>query len=263
MEEKKNPVSMAASGTGKRPWRRWDDVEERLLAAGVKTYGTKNWEKVQQHMGTDRTIKQLSDHWVDRQEQCKELLDKLGPAPRPNRPSVAAAYGDKAAGEAAAGKARGSGTLDKKLKGQAALLTRVPSLRYRFHPYQRDDRVRQAAEAADTDRVREALGRYLTHVQWLEEALVPARRGAGAAGGSGEGGGNSKGGLGGIQVKNVGADGKVLFYDESTLAAQEARVCAARACAVLCGGAGAHLLALSGPVFSTAHACVRMRTSAV
>jgi len=74
--------SMATGGTGKRAWRRWDDVEERLLAHGVKTYGTKNWEKVQQHMCTDRTTKQLSDHWVDRQEQCKELLEKLGPPPR-------------------------------------------------------------------------------------------------------------------------------------------------------------------------------------
>jgi hypothetical protein len=73
---------MAAAGTGKRAWRRWDEVEERLLAFGVKTYGTKSWDKVQQHMCTDRTTKQLSDHWVDRQEQCKELLEKLGPAPR-------------------------------------------------------------------------------------------------------------------------------------------------------------------------------------
>jgi hypothetical protein len=47
--------------------------------------------------------------------------------------------------------------------------------RYRFHPYQRDDRVRQAAEAADTDRIREALSRYPTHVQCLEDVLVPAR----------------------------------------------------------------------------------------
>jgi hypothetical protein len=122
----------ATGGTGKRQWRRWDDVEERLLAAGVKTYGTKQWEKVQQHMGTDRTVKQLSDHWVDRQEQCKELLERLGPAPRPNRPSVAAAYMDKAAGEAAAAGKGKPGAPDKKLKGQAALLTRVPSLRHTF-----------------------------------------------------------------------------------------------------------------------------------
>ena len=71
-----------AAAPGKRAWRRWDEVEERLLASGVKTYGTKAWEKVQQHMCTDRTTKQLSDHWVDRQEQCKELLERLGPAPR-------------------------------------------------------------------------------------------------------------------------------------------------------------------------------------
>ena len=122
----------ATGGTGKRQWRRWDDVEERLLAAGVKTYGTKQWERVQQHMGTDRTVKQLSDHWVDRQEQCKELLERLGPAPRPNRPSVAAAYMDKAAGEAAAAGKGKPGAPDKKLKGQAALLTRVPSLRHTF-----------------------------------------------------------------------------------------------------------------------------------
>ena len=47
--------------------------------------------------------------------------------------------------------------------------------RYRFHPYHRDDRVRQAAEAADTDRIREALSRYPTHVQSLEDVLFPAR----------------------------------------------------------------------------------------
>ena len=48
---------------GKRQLRRWDDVEEELLSSGAQKYSTKQWEKVQQHMGTDRNIKQLSDHW--------------------------------------------------------------------------------------------------------------------------------------------------------------------------------------------------------
>jgi hypothetical protein len=83
----------------------------------------------------------------------------LAHANRPNKASVAAAYNTKPESEAAV-KVKG-GEKDKRLKDQAALLTRVPSLRYRFHPYQRDDRVRLAAEAANVDRVREALARSL------------------------------------------------------------------------------------------------------
>ena len=74
---------------------------------------------------------------------------------RPNKPSAALAHNSKVEAESKAKAAMH----DKKLKGQANLLTRIPSLRYRFHPYQRDDRVRQAAEAGEVERVREALGR--------------------------------------------------------------------------------------------------------
>ena len=222
---------MRMSGQQKRAWRKWDDVEERLLAAGVKQYGTKGaWDKIQQHMCTDRTTKQLSDHWVDRQEQCKRLLEELGPAPRPNRPSIAAQYNNKAEAE---GMLKGlPGDSGQKLQGQATLLTRVPSLRYRFHPYQRDDRLQQAVEASEVDRVREALGRYLTHIQWLEDVLAGARPGAeaggpqtapsqadnGAAAGQEEGGGRM---LGNVRLQAVGGQGKVVVYDNETLAVQE------------------------------------------
>ena len=53
---------------GKRQWRRKDDVEEELLSSGVQKYSIKQWEKVQQPMGTDRNIKQLSAHWGDTHE---------------------------------------------------------------------------------------------------------------------------------------------------------------------------------------------------
>ena len=147
-----------ASFGGKRAYKRWDDVEERQLAGAVKAHGTKAWEKVQVHMGSERNLNQLQAHWLERQEQCKQLLETLGPAPRPNgRASVATAYNTRAEGENA-GKGRG-----KDVK-KANLLTRIPSLRYRFHPYQRDDHVQQAGEAAEVDRVREALGRCVPAV---------------------------------------------------------------------------------------------------
>jgi len=174
-----------------------------------------------------------------------------GPA-RPNKASIAAAYNAKADGEAAK-----AGAADKKLRGQATLLTRVPSLRYRFHPYQRDDRVRQAAEEAEVDRVREALSRspvfvcvgddvcartsssrmltrllartdppgnprYLTHIHWLEEVLAPARPGGAPSAGADEGSAaGASGGVGGVQVKAMGPEGKVMVFDDSTVAAQK------------------------------------------
>jgi hypothetical protein len=240
-----------------------------MLAFAIKTHGTKQWEKVQQHMCTERTIKQLSDHWLEKQEQCKWLLEQLGPPPRclpahgaagrlvcshvdakarmhartlshtrttpcihssplranwlgapgrPNKLSIASAYNSKAEGETA-GKTK-AGTKDKKVKGQATLLTRVPSLRYRFHPYQRDDRIRQAQEAADVDRVREALARYITHIQWLEEVFAPARPDVKRKDEAVEAGASRKG-LGDLHVHCAGSDGKYVIYDDKTLDVQE------------------------------------------
>lgn len=208
----------AAAGKEKRAWKRWDVDEERMLAFAIKTHGTKQWEKVQQHMCTERTIKQLSDHWLEKQEQCKWLLEQLGPPPRPNKLSIASAYNSKAEGETA-GKTK-AGTKDKKVKGQATLLTRVPSLRYRFHPYQRDDRIRQAQEAADVDRVREALARYITHIQWLEEVFAPARPDVKRKDEAVEAGASRKG-LGDLHVHCAGSDGKYVIYDDKTLDVQE------------------------------------------
>jgi len=187
---------------------------------------------------------------------------------------------------------------------KANLLTRIPSLRYRFHPYQRDDHVQQAGEAAEVDRVREALGRcvpavlayflsvavstrarctyfpsekhtllsmspfsampvaatvqltiksaphnpasacmfdfllrrYLTHVHWLEDVFAPARPNSGGSSSAGEEGGENKGTaksreLGGLLMSKQGDGGKMIFYDDDTLAAQE--VCVS-ACVCVC-----------------------------
>ena len=86
---------------------------------------------------------------------CSYALIRSPRCDRPNKPSAALAHNSKVEAESKAKTAM----QDKKLKGQANLLTRIPSLRYRFHPYQRDDRVRQAAEAGEVERVRVALGR--------------------------------------------------------------------------------------------------------
>ena len=59
-------------------------------------------------------------------------------------------------------------------------------------------------------------GRYLTHIHWLEQVLAPARPG-GTAGGEGGAGGGS----GGVQVKTAGPDGRIIVFDESTVAAQK------------------------------------------
>jgi hypothetical protein len=40
------------------------------------------WDKVVSEMQTDRTVKQIQDHWCDRQKECIALLESMGPAPR-------------------------------------------------------------------------------------------------------------------------------------------------------------------------------------
>ena len=40
------------------------------------------WDKVLCEMQTDRTVKQIQDHWCDRQKECIALLESMGPAPR-------------------------------------------------------------------------------------------------------------------------------------------------------------------------------------
>mmetsp|Transcript_20271 Transcript_20271/g.48994 ORF Transcript_20271/g.48994 Transcript_20271/m.48994 type:complete len:278 (-) Transcript_20271:61-894(-) len=140
-----------------RSHRRWDDVEERLLAEAIKMNGTKNWDKIGYEMQTDRTMKQLQDHWLERGKECQELLANLGAAPRP-MPSQAPGAGLLAGGAA--------GRL-----GAESL--RIPTIRYRHHPYLRDASLRARCEKADVSRVRDLMDRYLTHVHWLEEALLP------------------------------------------------------------------------------------------
>ncbi len=87
--------------TNRRAWRRWDDVEERHLAEAVQKHGTRvsflilnihdkvwlfiifqAWDKISAEMQTDRSGKQIQDHWCDRQKECMSLLDSMGPAPR-------------------------------------------------------------------------------------------------------------------------------------------------------------------------------------
>ncbi len=40
------------------------------------------WDRVAQEMKTDRTPKQLQEHWLERQKECIALLQEMGPAPR-------------------------------------------------------------------------------------------------------------------------------------------------------------------------------------
>lgn len=49
----------------KRVWRRWDHEEERRLRDAVLKLGTKDWSSIHEEMQTDRSIKQLQDHWND------------------------------------------------------------------------------------------------------------------------------------------------------------------------------------------------------
>jgi hypothetical protein len=40
------------------------------------------WDKIVAEMRTQRTAKQLQDHWSDRQQQCMQLLREKGPPDR-------------------------------------------------------------------------------------------------------------------------------------------------------------------------------------
>lgn len=44
----------------KRVWRRWDRAEEDKLKDAVDKLGTKDWAEIHKHMGTDRSIKQVT-----------------------------------------------------------------------------------------------------------------------------------------------------------------------------------------------------------
>ncbi|EKX33260.1 hypothetical protein GUITHDRAFT_156111 [Guillardia theta CCMP2712] len=49
----------------KRMWRRWEPAEDEALKQAVRMHGTKDWISIQSAMKTDRSIKQLQDHWND------------------------------------------------------------------------------------------------------------------------------------------------------------------------------------------------------
>ncbi|EKX50478.1 hypothetical protein GUITHDRAFT_135150 [Guillardia theta CCMP2712] len=186
--------------SGKRSFKRWDDIEERMLAEAVKNFGVKVLNMTFE-LATMIGLGKGSAGNEDRQDieaavrslECLELLEKLGPAPRELKKNQ----------------------LKKSTKPSSDGLTRIPSIRYRYHPFQRDDRLRQVCEEADFERKREAVGRYLTHVNLLEEVLSPAR----------PDGMNDEDAMKDDEdklVKTKMEGGKLMVYDEQTLKAQEA-----------------------------------------
>lgn len=193
---------------GKKVYKRWDDAEERLLAENVRAWGAKGWDRVAQEMKTDRTPKQLQEHWQERQKECLALLQEMGPAPRP----VPATTSENAKKWEGGGKRHGKNQA-KPTRNLTDGLTRVASLKYRSHPYSRDDRIRQECEAADLRRVRQAATRYLTHIHWLESLLMPS----GDRNGGDLGGGKSA--LGGLEV--VKEANATMVVHASTIEAQQ------------------------------------------
>ena len=75
-------LDLAAAGTAqlgerahkqKRGWKRWDAVEEAALRQAVEELGTKDWVQIHQRMQTQRSIKQLQDHWNDTKHERKQM----------------------------------------------------------------------------------------------------------------------------------------------------------------------------------------------
>ncbi|KAJ1487902.1 hypothetical protein T484DRAFT_1784909, partial [Baffinella frigidus] len=49
----------------------WDAAEENALRVAVEELGTKDWVMIHQRMATQRSIKQLQDHWNDTKHDRK------------------------------------------------------------------------------------------------------------------------------------------------------------------------------------------------